>query len=283
MAKGVALTLGLNSVDPGHYQGWSGDLNACEADARDMALIARSRGFEIHAMLTKQATRGAVTQAIRSTAQSLKAGDIFLLSYSGHGGQLPDLNADEDDGEDETWCLFDGELVDDELYTALGAFAAGVRVLVFSDSCHSGSVVKLAFYAADGERTSARAARGFSGEVTPRYRAMPPAVALRTYQANQAVYDPILKDPARREARAKVKASVLLISGCQDNQLSADGSFNGLFTGTLKRVWNGGKFKTSYHAFHKQIVRRMPPDQTPNYFTVGAPNPQFEAQKPFTV
>lgn len=285
MAKGAALAIGLNSVDPGHYQGWSGDLMACEADAHDMAQIAKSRGFTTSTLLTKNATRGAVTQAIRSHAMALAAGDIFLLTYSGHGGQLPDLNGDEDDAEDETWCLYDGELLDDELYQGLAAFSAGVRVLVFSDSCHSGTVVKAAYYAAS--RTGSYAARtaaepgGAAGEA--RFRAMPAAVALRTYQANQAMYDPILKDRQVRESRAKVKASVLLLSGCQDNQLSADGTFNGLFTGTLKRVWNGGKFRGSYRPFRNRIVNRMPPDQTPNYFTVGAPNPQFEAQRPFSV
>lgn len=47
-----------------------------------------------------------------------------MLSYSGHGGQLPDLNGDESDGRDETWCFFDGELVDDELYNSFSQFAA---------------------------------------------------------------------------------------------------------------------------------------------------------------
>ena len=31
------------------------------------------------------------------------------------------------------------------------------------------------------------------------------------------------------------------------------------------------------------IVSKMPPDQTPNYYFVGAVNPKFEAQSPFTV
>jgi hypothetical protein len=34
-----------------------------------------------------------------------------------------------------------------------------------------------------------------------------------------------------------IKAPVLLISGCQDNQYSADGAFNGLFTSQLLTVW----------------------------------------------
>lgn len=277
MPKGVALTIGLNSVDPKHYGGWSGDLNACEADAEDMAAIGKSRKFSVKSLMTKAATRAAVTAGMKTAARSLKPGDIFLLSYSGHGGQLPDLSNDEPDSQDETWCLYDGELVDDELYKLLNQFAKGLRILVFSDSCHSGTVVKQAYY----QGTMALRGSAEKGEV--RYRFMPPDVALRTYRANKAFYDKILKEKRERKAAAKVKASVLLISGCQDNQLSQDGAFNGLFTAQLLRVWKNGIFRGDYLGFHKSIVKRMPPDQTPNYFWAGQSDPVFEAQKPFTV
>jgi len=89
MTKGITLSIGLNSVDPKHYGGWSGDLNACEADAADVADIAKSRGFKTETLLTKAATRKNVIQAFGKAAGSLKAGDIFLLFYSGHGGQVP--------------------------------------------------------------------------------------------------------------------------------------------------------------------------------------------------
>ena len=36
MAKGMSLSIGLNAVDPKHYGGWAGELNACEADAAEM-------------------------------------------------------------------------------------------------------------------------------------------------------------------------------------------------------------------------------------------------------
>jgi hypothetical protein len=278
MPKGIALTTGLNAVDPKHYGGWSGVLNACEADAHDMADIAKSAGFAVKTLLTQAATRSNVIKEITNAAKSLKAGDIFLLSYSGHGGQLPDLNGDEDDGQDETWCLYDGELVDDEIYALLAKFAAGVRIVVFSDSCHSGTVLKAAFYP---PTAPARAADGTSGEV--RYRNMPTEAALRTYRDNKAFYDPILKDARLKESRDAIKASAILISGCQDNQLSQDGTFNGLFTGTMLRVWNAGKFKGPYRTFRKQIVDRMPPDQTPNYFRVGQLNAGFEKQSPFKI
>jgi len=276
MPKGLALTIGLNSVDPKHYGGWSGELNACEADAEDMAHIANSNKFKVQTLLTKKATRAKVIGEISKAVRTLKPGDIFMLSYSGHGGQVPDLNNDEPDAQDETWCLFDGELIDDELYAQLGKFAQGVRVLVFSDSCHSGTVVKLAYY----QGTTAARSSGTSPQGV-RYRFMPPDVALRTYRGNKVFYDRILRG-IKRGAEETVKASVLLISGCQDNQLSSDGDFNGLFTAQLLRVWKNGAFKGNYKKFHQAIVRRMPPDQTPNYFRIGRTDPKFEAQRPFT-
>jgi hypothetical protein len=278
MAKGLALNIGLNSVNPRHYGGWSGELNACEADAEDMANIAKTRKFQVKTLLTKAATRAKVIAQISKAAKSLRKGDIFMLSYSGHGGQLPDLNSDEPDAQDETWCLYNGELLDDELYAQLGKFSPGVRILVFSDSCHSGTVVKLAYY--QGTKTARGSVSSVQGV---RYRFMPPDVALRTYRANRGFYDKILKNTKLRRAEKTVKASVLLISGCQDNQLSSDGDFNGLFTAQLLRVWKNGAFKGDYRKFHESIVRRMPPDQTPNYFRIGRTDLKFEAQRPFTI
>lgn len=272
MAKGIALNIGLNSVDPKHYEGWSGPLNACEADANDMGDLAQAKGFSVSKLLTKKATRKAVLKGIASAATALKTGDIFLLSYSGHGGQAPDLNGDEPDGKDETWCLYDGELIDDELYSSWSAFASGVRILLLSDSCHSGSVSKAVHYAT----------KSSTGQ-SPVYRVMPDEIALRVYQNNKKFYDPILKRRDLAKALNKVKASVLLISGCQDNQLSQDGTFNGLFTGTLKTVWNGGTFAGSYRRFHTAIGSKMPPDQTPKLSLVGASNAAFIAQRPFTI
>jgi hypothetical protein len=278
MAKGQALTIGLNAVDPRHYQGWAGELNACEADAQDVAEIAKSKKFSVKTLLTKSATRAQATSEILNAARGLTKGDIFMLTYSGHGGQVPDLNSDEPDVQDETWCLYDGELVDDELYGHLGKFAQGVRILVFSDSCHSGTVVKMAYY----QGTTAAQSSGLGAKAI-RYRFMPPDVALRTYRAHKSFYDKILRDRKLKDSRETVKASVLLISGCQDNQLSADGDFNGLFTSQLLRVWKNGTFKGDYRKFHREIQTRMPPDQTPNFFRAGLIDKQFEAQTPFTI
>jgi len=280
LTKGIALAIGLNAVDPKKYDGWSGDLNACESDATDITEMAKAQKFEQATMLlTKNATRRKVKAKIVEAAKALKAGDIFVLYYSGHGGQLPDINNDEElDNEDETWCLYDGELVDDELHSYLKRFAQGVRVFVMSDSCHSGTVTKQAFYSDKLEIRNTN-----TDDRNVKYKFMPADVARRAYRANKEFYDSILRDSSLKESRSKVKASVLLISGCQDNQLSSDGVFNSKFTAELLAVWNNGRFRGDYRKFHKKIVRRMPPDQTPNFYMIGEKNPTYEAQKPFTV
>jgi metacaspase-1 len=273
MNKGIALTIGLNAVDPEHYAGWSGELMACEADAEDMAKIAKSNNFQVETLLTKEATRTAVIEKISKAAKDLKSGDIFMLSYSGHGGQLPDLNEDETDYLDETWCLFDGQLVDDELNSMFAEFSEGVRILVLSDSCHSGTVSK-------GAYSYHKPRLGISGEQV-RLRAMPREFIGPVYRQNREFYDKILKKPAVKDE--DIKASALLISGCLDNQYSADGAANGLFTSQLLAVWKDGKFSGNYKRLWKDIVRRMPEEQTPNYYPTGFRNYKFEFQRPFTI
>ena len=275
MAKGYSLHIGLNAVNPNHYNGWDGQLNACEADALSMAEIATGQGFETTILLTSQATRATFESCMQQYADKVQEGDIFLLTYSGHGGQIPDLNHDESDEEDETWCLFDSEIIDDEIYTMYCSFRSKVRILVFSDSCHSGTVTKLAAFKALGA--------AFSNESRPVYRYAPPEVMLGTYLINKAFYNPILRKPKKN--KSDLKASVRLFSGCQDNQLSQDGTFNGLFTSRMMRVWADGNFKGNYAKFHKSIVKRMSdtPTQTPEHFVIGPKNKSFDAQKPFAI
>jgi metacaspase-1 len=289
--QSMSLHMGLNAVSAAHYAGWSGELNACEFDANDMAAIAKSAGMKSTVLLTKKATRNNALTAIRASAKGLKAGDLFFLTYSGHGGQVPDVTGEEDDKKDETWCLYDGELIDDELYLELSRFKAGVRVLVLSDSCHSGTVTR------DMPPSGVSPGSG-------RSKMMPPAIAMRTYREHQVFYDKLQKDVASQAggslgmdpdsvlARIAVsgrlssissdcKAAVILISGCQDNQTSMDGDHNGAFTEALLQVWDHGVYRGNYAKFHAAIRARMPASQTPNFFTLG-PAVAFVSQEPFS-
>jgi hypothetical protein len=279
--KGISLHIGVNSVDPGHYGGWSGPLKACEFDAEDLRELADGQGYTSTALLTQNATRGSVLKALEDAAASLSSGDIFLITYSGHGGQVPDENGDEQDLTDETWCLYDGQLIDDELYVAWSAFGPGVRVLVLSDSCHSGSVTRAALAMAQSETLTKGPIAEMLGTAGASYRYMPDDAAVRTFRKNKQFYSDI--QHSMPKDLPKLNATVRLISGCQDNQLSLDGTFNGLFTGQLLRVWSSGAFDENYAAFHKAILQRMPASQSPNHFVIGPPNPEFDAQTPFAI
>ena len=288
--QGRSLHLGLNSVNGAAYGGWTGPLAACEFDANDMAAVAKSMGMKASVLLSKKATRAAALAGLRSASSALKAGDFFLLTYSGHGGQVTDVNGDEPDHKDETMCLYDGQLIDDELYFELSKFKAGVRVLVLSDSCHSGTITR---------------------ELPPpppppgqRAKLLPDAVARRVYLEHQAFYDKLQKDVVSAAGKAMVdpdaalaqvgaaahatalvgafKPAMVLISGCQDNQTSMDGDHNGAFTESVLKVWANGAFTGNYTSFHARVRAGLPPTQSPNLFVLGDAT-AFLAQKPFTV
>ena len=289
-AKAISLHIGLNGVSGAAYGGWTGPLAACEFDANDMAAIAKSKGMKSAVLLTRKGTRARALAGIRAAAKTLGAGDLFFLTYSGHGGQVPDINGEEADKKDETWCLYDGQLIDDELYFELSRFAAGVRILVLSDSCHSGSVT--------------REAPPPNTDPNKRPKLMPEAVAMRTYREHKAFYDKLQQDVAKAAGKpvvdpdtalaqvaisgrlsaivSKFKPAVILISGCQDNQTSMDGDHNGAFTEQLLKTWNNGAFAGNYASFHARIKARMPASQSPNLFTLGSAG-VFLSQPPFSV
>jgi len=280
MAKGIAINIGLNSVDPDHYNGWAGELNACEADAEDMRGIAQAQGFEARAfLLTKDASAETVMGAIEDAATELGDGDILFLTYSGHGGQVPDTNGDDKDDLDETWVLFDRQLVDDELFALWGQFQAGVRIFVLSDSCHSGTVTRAIY---EDTLIPMTVERGFIADPRPRTKDLPIDVQKATYRNNQRLYDGIQERNPRGED-VDVAAAVVLISGCQDNQLSLDGTNNGLFTSKLLEVWDEGRYEGGHRKLHRRIVQQMPPTQTPNLFRVGSVPRAFVRQRPLTI
>jgi hypothetical protein len=320
MANARSIHIGLNHVDPDAYNGWDGALSGCINDARDMQAIADSLGYQSLLLTDSQATSSRVISEIGQASADLSAGDILFLSYSGHGGQVDDVNGDEEDMLDETWCFWDRQLIDDELYALWGRFAPGVRIVMLSDSCHSGTVARmlataqalsrdltrsrstaqpgttasqaaaldslskaLGLDSANSTTRATRASPAASAQAAPRRpKRIPPDiqdVVNRTHAAMHAAAQWL----AGPSDKAVIGATVVLISGCQDNQLSSDGAGNGLFTERLKQVWNNGNFSGNYRVFTSAICGLMPPYQQPNYFTVGATNPGFEAQSPFDV
>jgi uncharacterized caspase-like protein len=284
MARGISINIGLNRVHPAHY-GSTMPMRGCEYDARDMERIAQDAGFQDTVLLlSQQATCAAVRQAINNAAQQLQLGDIMLLTYSGHGGKVPDSNMDENDGRDETWCLFDREMLDDELFELLAQFEAGVRILVISDSCHSGTVVQFKRGLALLSQRKDLKLISYEFEYSEEsIKAISNEVADEIFKRHRKEYEQVQQSYPYGN-RVAVNASVLLISACQDEELAMDGARNGLFTAALRDIWNNGRFRGNYIEFHEEIYLRTSGfGQQPNYYKVGVPSARFEMQKPFII
>ena len=280
----VSLHVGLNKVDRGHYGSGLIDLAFCRADAEAMESVAAERGFADRTLLRDdEGTREAIIEACADAAKRLKAGDIFLMTYAGHGGQIKDFNGDEIEGPDrdrldETLCLYDAQLIDDELYKIWSDFEEGVRVVAVFDCCHSGSML--------------RAGADLAAATTPagRARMMPLSVAAQVYRANADFYrnlppstvGPDLSTPYK-ELSYPVRASVLQLSACQSNQKAMEDFGNGLFTASMLGVLAEEGGQGGYAAFRDRCAARMPSWQSPRFWSVGQPAPAFEAQRVFTV
>ena len=72
--KGLSLHVGLNMIDPAHYDGSSGELAACVGDAEAMEALARAQGYGVMNVLrNEQGTREAVINSISEAAGALKS------------------------------------------------------------------------------------------------------------------------------------------------------------------------------------------------------------------
>lgn len=246
--KGLSLHIGINKVDSQAYKPMNiTELSGCQNDAIDMRSIADKIGYLSTILLTEAATYQNVVNTINWAIKKLEKNDIFLLTYSGHGGQIIDKNGDEKDGLDETWVLYDRQITDDELYSLWSKFVEGVRIVVISDSCHSGTIAK----------------SGLNGS------------------AEKVINN--IKNGLADKSLTKCLASGILISSSQDNQVSFDMGKNGLFTSKLLEVWNDGKFKGTYKQFRNSISSKLSRIQSPNYLTFGKSNLRFSRQIPFTI
>ncbi|OEU77809.1 MAG: hypothetical protein BA865_12400 [Desulfobacterales bacterium S5133MH4] len=249
MAKGHALLVGLKSVDPTCYNGWDGTGGCwgCELDADNMERTLKSLGYDTKMLKTADATRNSILSSIYRAADNLLADDIFVFYYSGHGGQQPDLSGDELDGKDETLVAYDREVIDDKIHYALTRFKAGVRMVMISDSCNSGT----------------------------NYRG-----AMTVPVNEQAIFRPVARTP-REEV--DIKAQLIHLAGCRDGFTSAGYQHGGAFTIALCEAWQDGAFAGTYKNLHEKICELIRSSQKPQYNEYGPVTDDFRSQKAFAV
>lgn len=281
MAKGISVHIGINEVDPYKYPlspnrrggkyvvlsdgydpvdfdcdfwvGWKGPLSSCEVDADNMRALAKKQQFKAKSLKTRQATSENVIKAIRNAAKVLKAGDTFLMTYSGHGAQVEDLSGDERDGEDETWCLYDRMFLDDEQCELYAEFRRGVKILILSDCCHSGSATR------SGTKP---AAAPLAADEVGEMREMEERTALNVYKGRKREYDQIQRSLSNPPPR--LKASRILFAACQDHEHAMGYNNGGVFSVALLKIWNDGRFDGTYEDLAREIRDELQRDYNRN-------------------
>lgn len=255
-----ALCIGIND-----YPGTGSDLAGCVNDAGDWRAALRERGFEVERLLNRKATGAAMRRAIRELVEAGREGDTIVVQYSGHGSFVPDESGDEPDGTDECLCPHDvrtrGPITDDELFDLYSARRPGVKLVMISDSCHSGTVARFA------PITTPPTTFG-RGAPQRKVRFLPPGTFLPR------------RDAARLGSRRAIRASsppgryaALLLAGCRDSEYSYDAWFqgrpNGAFTFVALDALARLPARATYAAWHRAIRGMLPSQQypqTPNLF-----------------
>jgi hypothetical protein len=244
-----ALCIGIND-----YPGTGSDLSGCVNDARDWAAMLNGRGFQVTTMLDADATKASMASALGELVRSAGSGDLVVITYSGHGTWVPDRDGDEPDQRDEALCPYDinrgNVLIDDELYDIFQQRQRGARVLFISDSCHSGTVSRMA---------------PPTGDNPTRVRFLPP----ETFLPPEALA--VARHVPRTFAGRSRPNAALLFSGCQDWEYSYDASFdgraNGAFTYAALQALGELPSGASYREWFGRIRDKLPTQnypQTPN-------------------
>jgi hypothetical protein len=197
-----ALLFAINN-----YPGSANDLNGCLNDQRDIInkLSALFEGFTIRKFTDSAVSVNRFVAELDDAIRVLIKGDFLLVHYSGHGTQVACREGDEKDGYDEAIYLYDGPLIDDKINNSLQKIPEGATVVLMFDSCFSGTVTRF-----------------FSQNPHPiKNRFMP---------------NPELKGPRkklRRQFARLYNMKWIVLSGCGEQQTSADAYINGEYHGAF--------------------------------------------------
>ena len=285
MPKGYSLHIGLDIVDPIHYEDLP-QLNAAVKDALFWEGYARKMGYQAQKLHDYEATVDTVKEILQDYARKMNAGDILLLTYAGHGGLLDNNKQAGLDKEpyDQTWCLFDRQMLDDEIHECFVPFREGTRIVVVSDSCHSGTITRVAPEEIDLSNLLEEGSRQLSAARGMTSRMMPIQVAYRiNHTFGDSVYKPLLAKYRFRRKGSEVKASVTLLAACQDHQITYDGLENGIFTQALKNLLQQRKYQRLNAEGLVSAVSLFYDNPIPNYFHYGSIIPTAQQNNPFVI
>jgi hypothetical protein len=192
-----ALLIGIN------YNGTSSQLNGCINDINSVSTLLTSKyAFKPESITkitdetTKKPTRNVILASFAQFLASGVEGDLLFFSFSGHGSYTLDRNKDETNGNDEMLISSDLKgILDDELKSLIQInLKKNVTLFALFDCCFSGTVLDLKYQYLDSLASDAS-----------------------TVNNNDA----------------ETKGNVIMISGCNDAQTSADAYIDKKYQGAM--------------------------------------------------
>lgn len=264
-----ALCIGIND-----YPGIGDGLYGCVNDAEDWAARLDKRGADVVLLLDAEATAVAIRCAIADRLARAVSGDLVVITFSGYGTWLPDVDSSYVDGyavagavpdqRHEALCPHDvlacGPLPDDELFLLLTGREDGVRVVLILDACHCGAIATQSVPRPTPTR---------------RVRFLPPQVFLPADQLPAAA-----RIPARYRGRPRDAA--ILLTGCRDIEFSYDAVFdnraNGAFTYAAVAALDLLPEEANYRDWMMRIRMILPSQDHPQ--TPGLQGPQGQLNRP---
>ena len=182
-----ALLIGIN------YIGTTNELFGCINDVTSIKERITPAGFSDISVITdltpKKPTRAIILEEFKRLLSTSQSDDLLFFCYSGHGSYTFDRNSDETDGRDEMILSCDLQgILDDELKALIQThLKPGATLFAMFDCCFSGSVLDLKYQYLD-------------------------SLNYENYTEN--------------DKQLETQGNVFMISGCTDNQTSADAFIN---------------------------------------------------------
>jgi len=279
-----ALLIGIN------YRNTHNELRGCINDvATYKDLLIQHYGFQESEMLilTEDEPRAnwpykaRIVEGMQWLMRGAKKGDSLFLSYSGHGSQMVDRTGTEPNGMSDCICPLDCNkswpehiILDTEIHTHLyDSLPDGVKLTCVFDCCHSGTVANLEY-----NRDLHLAAQGFEEvpAVPERYHGArymePPRDVSQPHSASILALGCGRGSPAQFKKASGFRNAVAdqklygnrhlwVLSGCQDDQTSADAfvscMYQGAFTWALASTLQSQRYAAKYETLLTQVRAKL--------------------------
>lgn len=187
-------------------------------------------------------TRENMIRAMGWLVSNAQPNDALFLHYSGHGGQVEDLDGDEDDGYDE--CIYPvdhseaGPIIDDEIhFRVVKPLVQGVRLTAIFDSCHSATVMDLPYvYSTKGVLKEPNLAKEAASGLFDAFRAYSSGDLAGAAGSVFGLAKTAFRGDDAYEKTKDTRTSpadVIMWSGSKDDQTSADATINAQATGAM--------------------------------------------------